>query len=179
MLPGVGVPNNVRNALTRLIKLTQTFEKMGFATDAYLGYLTVSPAHLGTGMHFQGSITMGVGNKSEDEIDTINQMVQERLIQGRGMMADVQQVRDDTQALSLRLSFKTAQTLAPNYNESIQIDDYLYGIQTLGEFLESASMSPPPGHAADLRSESMPPQSSQQEVPGGVGTYSDDGGAQQ
>ena len=63
---------------------------MGFATDAYLGYLTVSPAHLGTGMHFQGSITMGVGNKSEDEIETIDQMVQERLIQGRGMMADVQ-----------------------------------------------------------------------------------------
>ena len=56
MLPRQGVPNNTKNALTRLIKLNHTFEKMGFATDAYLGYLTVSPAHLGSGMHFQGKI---------------------------------------------------------------------------------------------------------------------------
>ena len=52
MLPGQGVMGNFKNALTRLIKLTHTFERMGFATDAYLGYLTVSPAHLGTGMYF-------------------------------------------------------------------------------------------------------------------------------
>ena len=52
MLPSQGVMGNFKIALTRLIKLTHTFERMGFATDAYLGYLTVSPAHLGTGMHF-------------------------------------------------------------------------------------------------------------------------------
>ena len=52
MLPSQGVMGNFKNALTRLIKLTHTFERMGFATDAYLGYLTVSPAHLGTGMYF-------------------------------------------------------------------------------------------------------------------------------
>lgn len=69
MLPGMGVPNNVRNALTRLIKLTQTFEKMGFATDSYLGYLTVSPAHLGTGMHFQGSIMVDAEDKSPDAVE--------------------------------------------------------------------------------------------------------------
>jgi len=43
MLPESGVQNNLKNALTRLVKLTQIFERMGFATDAYLGYLTVSP----------------------------------------------------------------------------------------------------------------------------------------
>ena len=58
MLPDSGVQHNVKNSLTRLIKLTQTFERMGFATDAYLGYLTVSPEHLGTGMQFQGRITL-------------------------------------------------------------------------------------------------------------------------
>lgn len=56
MLPSAGESGNFKSALTRLIKLTHTFERMGFATDAYLGYLTVSPAHLGTGMHFEGNI---------------------------------------------------------------------------------------------------------------------------
>lgn len=52
MLPRDGISGNFKSALTRLIKLTNTFERMGFATDAYLGFLTVSPAHLGTGMYF-------------------------------------------------------------------------------------------------------------------------------
>ena len=34
----------------------------------------------------------------------------------------------------LRITFATGQTLAPNYNESIQIDDYLWALQTVGEF---------------------------------------------
>ena len=36
------------------------------------------------------------------------------------------------------MSFKTGQTLAPNYNESIQIDDFLFAVQTLGEYVEQA-----------------------------------------
>ena len=79
MLPGSGVQNNVRTALTRLIKLTQTFERMGFATDAYLGYLTVSPLNLGTSMHFQGKVSVDISNKSGDEVSMIEQMVDERL----------------------------------------------------------------------------------------------------
>ena len=68
MLPSHGVPGNFKNALTRLIKLTHTFERMGFATDAYLGYLTVSPEHLGTGMHFQGSIDMPCVDSQSDDV---------------------------------------------------------------------------------------------------------------
>jgi len=79
MLPGHGVNNNFKNALTRLIKLTHTFERMGFATDAYLGYLTVSPAHLGTGMHFQGSIEMACTDTKSDDVATMTQMLEERL----------------------------------------------------------------------------------------------------
>lgn len=85
MLPRAGVPRNVRNALTRLVKLTHTFEKMGFATDAYFGFLTVSPAHLGTGMHFRGSIAVNTENKSADEVSMMGQVIDERLVQGRGM----------------------------------------------------------------------------------------------
>ena len=69
----------MRTALTRLIKLTQTFERMGFATDAYLGYLTVSPVNLGTSMHFQGKVSVDISNKSSDQISMIEQMVDERL----------------------------------------------------------------------------------------------------
>lgn len=64
MLPGQGVRDNIKNAIGRLIKLTHTFERIGFATDAYLGYLTVSPAHLGTGMHFQGQIAISGQGKT-------------------------------------------------------------------------------------------------------------------
>lgn len=71
MLPGTGVKHNVKNAFTRLIKLTHTFERMGFATDAYLGFLTVSPAHLGTAMEFKGSIAIDTTNKSEDKLSLI------------------------------------------------------------------------------------------------------------
>ena len=68
---------------------------MGFATDAYLGYLTVSPANLGTGMHFQGNIKVNAENKSQDELQLINQMIEERLVMGRGMDAQVQEVTDE------------------------------------------------------------------------------------
>lgn len=41
----------------RAIKLLQTFEKsISFATDPYLGYLTVSPQNLGTAMHLEAKM---------------------------------------------------------------------------------------------------------------------------
>ena len=123
MLPDKGVPHNVKIALTRLIKLNHTFEKMGFATDAYLGYLTVSPANLGTGMHFMGSVTLDSSNKSAEEITMIEHLVEDRLAQGKGM-----EVKVEGSESSLKVNFKTGQTLAPNYNESIQIDDFLFAI---------------------------------------------------
>ena len=83
MLPQVGVSNNIKSALTRLVKLNHTFEKMGFATDAYLGFLTVSPANLGTGMQFQGKIVLE--NKGQEETDTIQAVVEERLRISKGM----------------------------------------------------------------------------------------------
>ena len=43
-------------ALSRLVKLNQAFEKIGYASDPYLGSLTTSPEHLGTGMVVTGSL---------------------------------------------------------------------------------------------------------------------------
>ena len=50
MLPERGVTNGLKRSLLRMFKLLSTFEKMGFATNAYLGNLSVNPEHLGTCM---------------------------------------------------------------------------------------------------------------------------------
>ena len=42
--------DNLLQGISRAIKLLQTFEKLGYATDPYLGNLTVSPQNLGTAM---------------------------------------------------------------------------------------------------------------------------------
>lgn len=56
---------------------------MGFATDAYLGFLTVSPLNLGTAMEFSGRVTLE--GQSAGELETIEQVLTERLASGKGM----------------------------------------------------------------------------------------------
>ena len=51
-IQGNSTKNDLNLSLKRLAKLSTTFEKIGFATDTYLGFLTVSPRHLGTAMRF-------------------------------------------------------------------------------------------------------------------------------
>ena len=120
-------------------KLTKTFDKMGFATDSYLGFLTVSPENLGTGMQFSGTIVLEGKKRTQEEVEIIEKIMNERLVSGKGMSVKVvgeQTDYDRTENVtsSLKISFATGQTLAPNYNESIQIDDFLWAIQTVGEF---------------------------------------------
>ena len=50
--------NDLAQSLHRLVKLSNTFEKIGFASDTYLGYLTVSPDRLGTAITFNASISV-------------------------------------------------------------------------------------------------------------------------
>ena len=69
----------------------------------------------------------------------MEQILNERLTLGKGMMVDVEATSTESDKIeglisSLRIKFSTGQTLAPNYNESIQIDDFLWAIQTVGEF---------------------------------------------
>ena len=56
--PENGQINNFSKAMTKLIKLNQTFEKIGFATDSYLGFLLVNPENLGTGLKIEASIKL-------------------------------------------------------------------------------------------------------------------------
>jgi ATP:guanido phosphotransferase, C-terminal catalytic domain len=48
--------DNIKEAFYRLIKLVQTFDKLGYATDPYLGNLTVSPKNLGTAMYLEANL---------------------------------------------------------------------------------------------------------------------------
>ena len=47
----------MQGGLQRMTKLLQTFEKLGYATDPYLGNLTVSPKNLGTALKLEANIS--------------------------------------------------------------------------------------------------------------------------
>ena len=49
-------PDSLRDGLARMIKLVHTFEKLGYATDPYLGHLTVSPKYLGTSLYLEADL---------------------------------------------------------------------------------------------------------------------------
>ena len=61
--PEIGANNNFPKALAKLIKLNQTFEKIGFATDSYLGFLLVNPQNLGTGLNIEATIKLAAGSE--------------------------------------------------------------------------------------------------------------------
>lgn len=57
ILPDRSNPKDtLRDGLQRMIKLLQTFEKLGYATDPYLGNLTASPRNLGTSLHLEAEV---------------------------------------------------------------------------------------------------------------------------
>jgi protein-arginine kinase len=47
--------DSLREGLGRLLKVLQSFEKLGYATDPYLGNLTVDPRSLGTALDLEVS----------------------------------------------------------------------------------------------------------------------------
>ena len=141
MLPETGRFNNVRRSIQRMEKLTKTFDKMGFATDSYLGFLTVSPANLGTGMAFTATQVLDGKKRTRVEVESIRQILNEGLSQAKGMVVDVEEELSETDRMegvvsAVRVKFSTKQTLAPNYNESIQIEDFLWAMKRVSEFDE-------------------------------------------
>ncbi len=50
-----------------MIKLLQTFEKLGYATDPYLGNLTASPRNLGTSLRLEAEVIFE--NRTDGLID--------------------------------------------------------------------------------------------------------------
>ena len=93
-----------KSCFSRLVKLNHAFERIGYANDPYLGTLTVSPKHLGTGM----SITANYKLYTEKGGRTIGIEEAEQI--GREHNCSLW-VQED------RISIETTRTLAPNYNE--------------------------------------------------------------
>lgn len=67
VIPDEANSETLKEGIGRLLKLIQTFEKLEYATDPYLGHLTVSPSNLGTSMFLEGTLTFEF--KEDGEID--------------------------------------------------------------------------------------------------------------
>jgi hypothetical protein len=61
--------DTLSQGFTRLVKLLNTFEKIGFATDPYLGFLTVSPRNLGTAMHLECKLKFAQDKSIDDKLN--------------------------------------------------------------------------------------------------------------
>lgn len=111
ILPKVNAQNDtLRDGLERMIKLIQTFEKLGYATDPYLGNLTVSPKLLGTAMKLEASFHFE--NKVNPMMD---KEVEQEIVDGKCMHIE-NRMQDAKHNDVLILS---QQTLAPSYNENL------------------------------------------------------------
>jgi hypothetical protein len=99
----------LKKAFKTVNKLLNSFDKMGFATDAYHGHLTVSPEHLGTGIAIEGRVAY------KHKFDAvIPQDMLDELDYGKQLKLENQLADMSTRSVVL----STHQTLAPNYNEN-------------------------------------------------------------
>lgn len=107
--------DSVVQGLERLLKLISTFDKLGYSADPYLGNLTVSPKNIGTSLVLQADLKL-----QECLVSQID----------RRVLDDMEKLRHQSVASmgDRDLRIVTRQTLAPNYNETSQILDFLDSI---------------------------------------------------
>jgi len=104
----------------RAIKLIQTFEKLQFATDPYLGNLTVSPENLGTGITLSCKIDVSNPSLTGPRYQNALKELEQRLAYENNVKYD-----QDSDAIH---TLTTIQYLAPNFNETQAIEDFLASI---------------------------------------------------
>lgn len=69
IMPDKKNPNDtLHEGIIRMIKILKTFEKLTYATDPYLGNLSVSPANLGTSMRISCNVRLEDPDMSEPTI---------------------------------------------------------------------------------------------------------------
>lgn len=100
--------DTLKEGLQRMIKLLQTFEKLGYATDPYLGNLTASPRNLGTSLRLEAEVVFE--NRTDGLID---KEVSDEIEFGK-QIGIINRLKD---AKHKDVRLETQQTLAPNYNE--------------------------------------------------------------
>jgi protein-arginine kinase len=99
----------LKKAFRTVHKLLNSFDKMGFATDAYHGHLTVSPEHLGTGITLEGKVVYKHKFDALIPQDMLDELDYGKQLKLENHLADMSQ-----RSVLLR----STQTLAPNYNEN-------------------------------------------------------------
>lgn len=115
--------DNINEAVRRLFKLVELFENYGFATDPYLGNLTVSPKNLGTALNIMTEFNL---NPTDEELE-------------RQILMDLQHrshIKYDRHSETLH-SMTTMKTLAAGYNEMIQLTDFLKQVKKVCNSLDS------------------------------------------
>lgn len=125
--------NSIDRALAKLIKLNQTFEKIGFATDSYLGFLSVSPENLGTGLSMEATVEVA-GTDKPDRGRELEHKLHEHLFYSKSVKVKVDDEQHEDGSISHKVHLHSMQSLAPNYNEMILLDDFLSALQSVGEF---------------------------------------------
>ena len=105
---------NLVPSLNSLKRLMKAFEKIGFANDAYLGYLTVNPLFLGTGLRL--NTTFANLSKTEDDCESLMNRYNVRAC-----------LTEDECGVILESSV----TLSSNYTETHQICEFFEGMQAL------------------------------------------------
>eukprot|EP00347_Sterkiella_histriomuscorum_P011380 403372676 len=114
--------DSIKDGLQRMIKLLQTFEKLGYATDPYLGNLTASPKNLGTALKLEVDFIF------ENKIDhNIDKEVNDEITYGKNISI-VNRLSDGKHA---DIKLVSEQTLGPQYTENIQIMQFLESVQSL------------------------------------------------
>lgn len=115
-----------------MVKLLQTFEKLGFAQDPYLGYLSVSPRHLGTAFKLSASLKF-------KHLD-LNEQPLNRDLEDDIKFAKSIAVRTVN---AQQLELESDQTLAPNYNDTVQATDFFEALLKLDQVDAQAEFSQP------------------------------------
>ena len=89
--------------------MLQTFEKIGYAIDSYLGHISVSPRYLGSGLEVEGVVEFELREKMDISEDIENEVRYDK-------QTDMRIEEEQKQ-----IHFRSMYTLAPNLNEGKQI----------------------------------------------------------
>ena len=87
--------------MQRLFKLLQTFEKIQYAVESFLGNITVSPKNLGTGLSLEGKILYEIREELNFEQEVEDEMLYDRYVA----------IQKNEEAKEV--TFRTTQTLLP------------------------------------------------------------------
>ena len=108
---------DVAAAITKMQKLLYVFEKLGYASDTHLGYLTTCPSNLGTAMNVKAVLELGE-SPSQEQLDEMEYAYQ-CVVKSAG-------------AAKYSVGFKT--TLAANLSEADAVSLFCDCLDRLAQF---------------------------------------------